>query len=222
MSPSRSTHDARDCYLVNAVFGTEFALQDNASRVTGANRDHIGFGQSRVWMRLAFEVWKALASFRHHISNIVAVGPDKQVLRIAARRMVATMTNLHAFCDWALCQFPRKPMRVIFVSANTERTVAQRRFVSSPYPAFAGLIDESPHVLVTICGRVFRALTRTVAPESLRVFSDVPFAGPEAYSALHTRARNCVLTGTNSAHWYSYFITTLTHQETQWRHTTSI
>src|SRR5689334_19161071 len=69
------------------------------------------------------------------------IGPD-------AARVVAVMANLKAFGDWAVMEFPRKPVSADVVSlavlAELKPGVSSSYCVPGPVPAGVGLIDLSP------------------------------------------------------------------------------
>lgn len=79
-----------------------------------------------------------VSALANRISNVVAIRPKKQVVRITARRIIAAMTHNHSFWDWPVRPFIHQSVCVRlfrFVSRRNEvHAVTGRSSRSLPYP----------------------------------------------------------------------------------------
>jgi hypothetical protein len=88
--------------------------------------------------RLAHLVWRqfgsAVAKLDGHVAEIVGMCANKQVSRIAARPVVAVVTNEHAGRDNAVRQLPRYAVRAELFAARLYRAVAGAAIAAKPRP----------------------------------------------------------------------------------------
>lgn len=78
------------------------------------------------------------AVFLFHILQIILLRPYKQMIGIAAGRIVAFMTNIHAFWNWSSKQFPSKPMssrgHSLPFAGDSDFPISVKITMAFPYP----------------------------------------------------------------------------------------
>jgi hypothetical protein len=87
-----------------------------------------------------------LSALAHRIASIVALGAEKQVLRIATWRIVATVQNEKPFRDWTVATFPRPSMdHKEFVDASSRHvedfSVSLHIVCADPFPAIVLILS---------------------------------------------------------------------------------
>lgn len=85
--------------------------------------------------RIAFADIVSSPAFCYAISNVVSLCAKEQMIRVDAKRSVATMANLHAVWNWAVGDLPRHARRALDVTVPLKIAIAfsgQRR---GPIPA---------------------------------------------------------------------------------------
>ncbi len=87
-----------------------------------------------------------VAAFLYHVYGVVVRCAKKQMGRIHARRIVASMTHIHAFGYGAVMDFPRQAMGTnnALLPANTENTITTVRLCTGPNPTGIRLLDILP------------------------------------------------------------------------------
>lgn len=105
---------------------------------------------------LGFKIFGATAAFGKHIAHIVFVGSKKEMGRINAKRVVASMTNMHCLVKGAICKLVGQAVGIV---TSTPAPVGHKPAVGHsfavqrtlgfalPNPAFAGLINLGPKFL---------------------------------------------------------------------------
>lgn len=120
----------------------------NAFRGQFADLLHLLSGQLG-WL-VAFVSTTSAAAFAVHITDVVAMGSGKEVVRIHTGAIVpfrAIVASLLTFWDWPMMQFVAKAMGIDDLAANIEDTVAVTRR-ACPFPtggewANANMLPES-------------------------------------------------------------------------------
>ena len=83
-----------------------------------------------------------------HVANVVGLSSKKQVIRIHASGIVATVKHEQSNRNWSIGQFQCFPVRPHSASACfSEMSVACANERTSPQPARVGLVDELPKSL---------------------------------------------------------------------------
>lgn len=72
----------------------------------------------------------------NRISCIVPSGSEKKMIRVAARRVIAFMTNAHTFWNFTVCDLPRNSMCLFRIPVNTENPISFIVSVGRPRPTF--------------------------------------------------------------------------------------
>lgn len=79
------------------------------------------------------------------IRHIDVLSISKEVIRIATRWIVTTVTRVGAEWEWPMCQFVGEPMggdsatRVIRATSNAKQSIAAGQTVGSPLPTLIGI-----------------------------------------------------------------------------------
>ena len=81
-----------------------------------------------------------------HIHHVVFLCSQKQVGRVYARRVVASMADKQTLFNRAICQLKRKPVGKVFLPAETEVTIPPAVCACGPVPALvcAATVDLLP------------------------------------------------------------------------------
>lgn len=101
------------------------------------------------------------AAFRDAISSVVDAGPDEQVIRSYARRVVAMVENPEPVWDRAVCERPREPVRPPLLAVGVEQSVP---FFGVPEPTCRRLLDMRPKSAHYIVHRIVGRTRPFVAP----------------------------------------------------------
>lgn len=144
MLPTLAKCDIRDRCLAHAKLLCDSALR-YPSIAKATNFNHLIGRQSRCMYGLALR----LIGFIHsalvdHIRGVVGLSAEKQVPRIATRRIIAFVTNIHTWRDWAKTQFPshaacnRTNVASAIPLAESELSISIRIATGLPLPTFIG------------------------------------------------------------------------------------
>lgn len=110
-----------------------------ACGITPTNFENLLCGQhcGRVSFALLARLIGAfcLAALCHHVSNVVQVCAEKQVVRVAAKSIVAAVQYVEIVRDWAIGNFPGDSVSRMRVAVNGERAVAVAANAGCPIPA---------------------------------------------------------------------------------------
>ena len=114
--------------------------------VIAANGDHIGFSQFRIMVLLALASgWNHATAFLSHVSQIVLLRADEQMVWSHAERRVAVMANAHTWWNGTVSQFPSHSVRqnsVTFAAVGSDASPVAD--ASSPQPAGFRFVDLAP------------------------------------------------------------------------------
>jgi len=92
----------------------------------------------------------AHSPFANHIENIIGLGSEKQVLRIAALRVIAGMANLYPFWDFTNGYLVCEAVSVKNIMPNAKPSISVAVWPTCPSPAgvfAAGFINFFPETL---------------------------------------------------------------------------
>ena len=165
MLPAIAERQLRDSGFVNAELRCERLVREPAPCVKAADGLNLIGGQfmgpllppsdqrrvASIWVVCAAQNSRArpfsrTASLPPHVSDVVLAGPEEQVIRTNAGRVVAEMANPHLGGNRPKMQLPRNAMRVgnRVLRAVVERAVPRRVSPCSPLPALSVRIDLRP------------------------------------------------------------------------------
>lgn len=111
-----------------------------------------------------------------HIADIVCGFPKKQVLRVHAGRIVATMQTVHSGRNWAVSQFPRNAVSPLESVANAELPVSPGKPIGRPQPTAVRSrrpIDLGPKAFLECC-----ELAGNEGRARIGAHGEAPFAVP--------------------------------------------
>lgn len=141
MFPSAATDNCGHSWPTHAVTvgngAMSFAIQS-----TPADVHNICIGQRRSMMSdTAVSMCRVAASFGPRISNIVTMRPEKQMLWVDARRIVATVTDFHALRDGTVTEYPREAMGEDSSALMRREAITSFSFAGHPQPARRSFVD---------------------------------------------------------------------------------
>lgn len=150
--------------------------QAHAACVFSPNALHLSRGQ--FGFTGTFSKSLPIASFLHHVVDVIVPGPKKQMFRINTGWIVATMAHIKAFWNGVAGRERVDEMRCVHrLSVHAEAPVIGFRVSASPYPTIVGFLDLGPKTFVwrhsmREAGAYPRAKTlRPVASRSTAVFA---------------------------------------------------
>jgi len=155
--------------IANVGASDTVPLRQHSSRRLrfSTNRAHVIVGKFVLRIRLAWlPAWYAVSTLVHHVSHVVSVAAEKQVLWSNARPIVAAMKHVQAVRYVAVMDHPTCAVRVKQLTKSTvcpDLAVSCRREASSPDPALSGRIDFCPKALdqcASLTGHVLSLLHR--------------------------------------------------------------
>lgn len=76
-----------------------------------------------------------------HVTHIVSMRAKPQMVRPAARRIVAYVQYLHAIWNVAMFHFPSESVSVFYPPPHAKQAVTLLGLLASPYPAIASLVQ---------------------------------------------------------------------------------
>jgi len=100
---------------------------------------------------------KMTPSFSDHISHVVFVSSEKQVIRTNARRVVTSVKHMRLGWNLAVMQNPRKPVREFptpLVTCAPDMPVAVAPATSSPKPTLFSPLDLGPKTSFYRCAKI--------------------------------------------------------------------
>jgi hypothetical protein len=155
--PCSAQFDVVDGGPRDAIFGGSYRRVS----LIGANRRDLVLRQLRIPLRRA-----ALhSSLALGVLLIVVRRAQKQVVRIHARRIVATVAHVKAVRDWAAMDLPRHAVGEFAFAAAIDRAVIEATPATAPLPASTIRDDEPSAESLCDCGliRSIAARFRAVA-----------------------------------------------------------
>lgn len=135
--PSVSCHNPLDVASIGLEISRQLSLE-RASGMTASDLKHIFLRQQR--MPVFFTRHNYKSTLRNAIIGVVGLSSKKQMIRIAARRIIAFVKNLHSWWDRSVFQSPRKAMGQNWSTSmgpNPTVTIVGA-IVSDPRPTFTG------------------------------------------------------------------------------------
>lgn len=174
-----------------AFVAFQFPIEDKLHRspvqpVLFAEAQHILPGDSVTSRRdkgeLAFYACKAPSSLGEHISHIVSVRANKQMVGTHTNRIVAFVANVQRAIKFSVGKFVREAMRIFSgvtaILINKKASVlAFRLCFAAPYPAISRLFDFAPESFFK--GKVIAHARNNTPPHSI---NQVNSWGGYAYS----------------------------------------
>jgi len=144
MLPRLPLNDKQDSTLTDTKHLSESIKGNNSGAVHGPDFNDLPLVQlCGASIRSALSIQPSLP---HAVAHIVQVGSEKQMSRIAAPAIIATMATFKSVWNWAVGVLPRKSVchfRSWFYSVSispfwvwSKPTVAVIRLISKPRPAF--------------------------------------------------------------------------------------
>ena len=174
MRPSFAEFDEADSPLRHAVIKGDGSL---APRVR-SNGDYLGLGQFSGCVRGPLQL--NTTSLGVTIGNIVGHGPDKEMIRIATERHVATMADAQAGRDVPVGQFPRVTVGTSWNPVDVKRAISGSELSCGPQPAVARLVNLRPESFLytlrshmTSIGRVVRGACERDTRSRLAYFTAI-------------------------------------------------
>jgi hypothetical protein len=136
-----------------------------------------------------------LTAFAITISRIFRRRSEKQVSRIDAGTIVATMENTKAIGDWSIVKFPGIAVRFEALASNGDMAIPATNFTSRPYPARSEGWMNNP-VLVypfpeAMCGRRYGGGRSGAVALPAVVVHCAPAASGVKATATFDRAKHC-------------------------------
>ncbi len=118
---------------------------DSGKFVNGCVALCVALTHFRYLVRCQFCTWSTLAlclsAFGHFVDHIVGWSANKQMIRIAARRIVALVAYMHTFWDGTMSRFVSCTMTSeawTMLGSNLDSTVTFGRFAALPLPTIIG------------------------------------------------------------------------------------
>lgn len=104
MLPIFSAENHADVLVIQTKEFGNLAMRGAAH---GPYLQHLSFGQSCISSGLSAP--KPIATLRFAVGHVVSVGADEKVFRVAARRIIAMVTNEHPSWNWSIHESPDDP-----------------------------------------------------------------------------------------------------------------
>lgn len=135
-APCFMFNDSPGCCLRNSIALSKIFVSSGACRIEPSDFLNFGPSQLSAWMRFWIRLKHAVATFAHHVLNIVVVGSYKQMKWITTRWIVAVVKYAQSFLYGAVNKCPGCSMGAANSSLNVlTYTVSLLRFTTSPIPA---------------------------------------------------------------------------------------
>jgi hypothetical protein len=147
MTPRLSTQNVFDAAAANSELRSETFCRNAPLAIEDANASHLGSSESRTGV--AIPVGSFDTTFGKGIPNIVLICSQKQMPRIAARRVIASMAAEKSFGNWTDSKDEGNAVRLGVFSSQLELAVAILILAGHPGPAFIGAsaVDLGPKAL---------------------------------------------------------------------------
>lgn len=150
MSPCFALNDVADGGLPHSEFGRQLRDAGSAGVVAGSNRRDLSVGEKRSRMACAVEDGASVPAPSHHVVNVLDGFPIEEMGGIAARRVIALVTNEMAQRNRAFGDFEGNSMRISQLPINPGLPIAAWQAASCPGPAgirAARAVNLSPELL---------------------------------------------------------------------------
>jgi len=131
--PRLTADDVVDCRLTHfKLFGQGFVFCSLFAQ--SSKLQNLIFAQCDIAVFFASGLSKS--SLYCGINSVFLWRPCKQVKRINARSIIASMTHLKSFRDWSIAQFKRNSVRLLPPTLRHDPAVSTRSSGTRPFPAF--------------------------------------------------------------------------------------
>ncbi len=127
--------------LIHMKFISQFLLRIFLGNVSPANFPNLFICKRCVpvffssWSRFRV-LLKGTAFLARHVKCVLSYRAEKEVRRIAARRIIAVMQNANPFRDWAEGNEPRNPAGNVGFVIQSKLPISSPSPAGSPFPAF--------------------------------------------------------------------------------------
>jgi len=139
MSPRFVPNDKANQCLVN-VKSARDCLLSHPRLAQLPNGYHVIFMQFGSTYLRPFRGSRAVPSLLHHVSRVIGLRAEEQMIRTDTRRVIATMENGQGRRHRTISQFPRDTRRELWAARSTsdaDSPVARRSCSRNPHPARA-------------------------------------------------------------------------------------
>jgi hypothetical protein len=156
--PGSTVQDIANGLNTNSILASKGEFFATLTSILCPDLFNLKKGELSRWMLFAFV--RYVPSFLHHIGYIIGLRAKKQMSRIAAYWIVATMKYLHSFWNRAVCESIGGSVGT-FIAALATCNYAVSIVIggTSPYPALTSFINSLPQ---SRC-KVFSWLTQRTA-----------------------------------------------------------
>jgi len=137
MLPRLFQNHATNTMLAHAVFISQLIL----GQTGGSYVSNVLFAQFRVIMIFASFVVGSVASFAHHIFDVLSMGAHGKMLWVYTRRVIAGVHDFHALLDpFFVLKHPRNSVSHVHFAPvrNAKEALALFIFGRQPRPTFVG------------------------------------------------------------------------------------
>jgi len=169
--PAFTTADTGDCRKVNTKQRSKIAHMVIASSIQAADFLHGTFSQFGAWVCRTLQSGQFVCrSGYYRIAKILGIGAHIQMCRIAARSIVAAVTDEHAVWNWTINELISHSVRLSTLIMGDREDPISKICVGHPGPAFIRRADRDvfPETLRDGNG----AVTRTMAVDKLHRLAD--------------------------------------------------
>jgi hypothetical protein len=138
MIPSLTSNNSANVGLADSKYGRDFLLRNAVFKIELSDFSYIfgrEFGISR------FSNCDAPSALGKHVSHVIAMRSNKQMLWIYAGRIVAFMAHTHSSRNFAFMHNPRRMACVRDLSTEPKRAIPAGVYCTSPKPAGFRLVD---------------------------------------------------------------------------------
>lgn len=108
-----------------------------------------------------FTPWRSKSFFGQHVLRVIRIGSEKQMRRVAARRIIALVQAALRFWYRSVFEYPRCSVRInpLPIAASPNTTITILRSGSHPDPA-AFIVSKNKHLLKKAFWKVGRQVLR--------------------------------------------------------------
>jgi hypothetical protein len=141
MFPRLKLNYPNDLLFTNPIGSRKLFLCGLIGAMKSPYLHYVGITKHRMSIR---RMGRVLPAFPHTILGVFGWSPEKQVRRIHATRVVASVTNHHAVRNNPEVVLIREPMHCHQSSVNLDSTVAQFIAITYPIPAVRRFLNTFP------------------------------------------------------------------------------
>lgn len=171
VSPCFPSQDATHLGLTDTVTSGQFILADIPLGIFRAQGEHLSRCQLRPRVPLSVRLC-SMPPFRHLVSDVVSIGAEEQVSRIAACSVVASVQALEPVVNRRMRDLPSKTVRSLESVTGPKDTIAARVKQSRVGPAVIDarrVVNSGPEA-GDVHRTVFHVLHQSPLPMMLQVY----------------------------------------------------